>query len=57
MLLCAHGLFPANQAEPGLLNLTSTSFAHYPALQVRVAMPRIRTGRHCSARFRPKLIC
>jgi len=27
MLLCAHGLCPAKQAEPRLLNLTSTSFA------------------------------
>ncbi|MGN8068085.1 hypothetical protein [Mucilaginibacter sp. SG564] len=39
MLLCAHGLCPANQAEPGLLTLTSTSFAHYPTLQARFAMP------------------
>ncbi|WP_172336661.1 hypothetical protein [Mucilaginibacter sp. SG564] len=42
----------------GLLNLTSTSFAHITQAsgKVRYALATA-PGHHCSVRFRPKLIC
>jgi len=56
MLLCALSLCPANRTEPGLQLFCPTSFAQ-PYTSAKTCYPRIRTALHCSARFRPKLIC
>ena len=41
----------------GLLNFAATLFAHGPRFRQNCYCPANRTGQHCSARFRPKLIC